>query len=67
MNALMRQSDLMELLRISRSTLWRMSQQENFPKPVFVRGMKRWRLEEIETWLRGRQEVAVAEVPQAGW
>ena len=66
MNALMRQRDLMELLRISRTTLWRMMQQENFPKPVIFRGMKRWRLEEIETWLRGRQEAAGGELPQAG-
>ena len=66
MNALMRQRDMMEFMRISRSTLWRMSQFEDFPKPVIVMGMKRWRREELESWLSARQVETAIEVSTAG-
>jgi predicted DNA-binding transcriptional regulator AlpA len=66
MNVLMRQRDLMEFLRISRSTLWRMSQHEDFPKPVILIGLKRWRREDLESWLRAKQGEAAAGVSIAG-
>lgn len=66
MNALMRQRDMMEFLRISRSTLWRISRSDDFPKPVILMGMKRWRREELESWLSARQVETAIEVSTAG-
>lgn len=51
MDALLRQRDIMEIMKISRSTLWRVQQQEDFPKPVALLGCKRWRREELKGWL----------------
>lgn len=48
---LLSQHDLMEIMKVSRSTLWRVRQRENFPKPVMVLGCKRWRPEELKAWL----------------
>jgi predicted DNA-binding transcriptional regulator AlpA len=56
MNALMRQRDLMEFMNISRATLWRIQKHKNFPKPVILLGCKRWRREDVETWLEGKKE-----------
>jgi len=65
MDGLMNAVDMMEFLRISRSTLYRMSQREDFPRPVIVSGMKRWRRDEFESWLRAKQ-VATAGLSPAG-
>jgi len=62
MNDLMRRCDIMDFMKISRSTLWRLSQDENFPKPVLLMGMMRWRRAELESWLSARQEEATGEV-----
>lgn len=51
MDALLKLRDLMEIMKISRSTLWRVQQREDFPKPVTLQGCKRWRLEELKSWL----------------
>lgn len=59
MGGLMRQRDMMDFMKISRSTLWRIMRQEDFPKPVILMGLKRWRREDIETWLRSRQDEVV--------
>lgn len=57
MNALLRQRDLMEFMHISRATLWRIQRHKDFPKPVVLLGCcKRWRREDVETWLEGRKE-----------
>lgn len=53
-DALLRQRDLMEIMQISRSTLWRVQQRDDFPKPVTLLGCKRWRREELEAWLNER-------------
>ncbi len=58
MDGLMNAVDIMEFMRISRSTLYRMSQRDDFPKVVIVCGMKRWRRDELESWLRTRQATA---------
>jgi len=65
MNVLMRQRDLMEYMNVSRSTLWRMTQREDFPKPVILMGLKRWRREELESWLSLRQEQATGQASTA--
>jgi predicted DNA-binding transcriptional regulator AlpA len=51
MDALLKLRDLLEIMKISRSTLWRVQQQEDFPKPVALLGRKRWRREELQAWL----------------
>ena len=61
----MTQVDMMEFMRISRSTLYRMSQRDDFPRPVIVGGMKRWRRDELESWLRASQ-LAAAGLSLAG-
>lgn len=56
MNALLRQRDLMEFMNISRATLWRIQRHKDFPKPVILLGCKRWRREDVETWLEAKME-----------
>ena len=56
MNALLRQRDLMEFMNISRATLWRIQRHKDFPKPVVILGCKRWRREDVETWLEAKKE-----------
>ncbi|WP_210446239.1 helix-turn-helix transcriptional regulator [Vibrio crassostreae] len=49
---LIRQTELAMLLGISITTLWRLRQDESFPKPVVIRArMIGWRLCDIESWL----------------
>jgi len=66
MGGLMRQRDMMDFMKISRSTLWRIMQHEDFPKPVILMGLKRWRREEIETWLSSRQDEVASGMSSAG-
>jgi len=66
MSGLMRQRDMMEFMKVSRSTLWRIMRHEDFPRPVVLLGLKRWRREEIERWLRSRQDEAAACMQSAG-
>jgi predicted DNA-binding transcriptional regulator AlpA len=51
MEALLRQRDLMEIMNVSRATLWRLLRNQDFPKPVILMGCKRWRTEDVESWL----------------
>lgn len=51
MDALLKPRDLMEIMKISKSTLWRVQQREDFPKPISLLGCKRWRREELQEWL----------------
>ena len=55
MEALLRQRDLMEIMNVSRATLWRILRHQNFPKPVVLMGCKRWRREDFESWLEARK------------
>ena len=52
---LLRIRDVMERTRISRSYIYRLIQQDEFPKPlkISVRG-RRWRLDEIQEWIEAR-------------
>ncbi|MFZ4857741.1 MAG: helix-turn-helix transcriptional regulator [Desulfuromonadaceae bacterium] len=56
MDALLRQRDLMEIMHVSRATLWRMLRYQDFPKPVVLMGCKRWRHEDFESWLEARKK-----------
>jgi predicted DNA-binding transcriptional regulator AlpA len=64
--SLMTRSDLMEFLGISPTTLWRLARQADFPRPVLVRGMKRWRRDEVDKWLNAGREVAAAGLSHGG-
>jgi len=55
-NDLLRQDDLMEFMKISRATLWRIRRHKDFPKPVVLLGCKRWRRKDVETWLEAKKE-----------
>ncbi|MDD2899312.1 MAG: AlpA family phage regulatory protein [Desulfuromonadaceae bacterium] len=57
MEVLLRQRDLMEIMNVSRATLWRVLRHQNFPKPVILMGCKRWRSEDVESWLEARKSV----------
>lgn len=62
MEALMNQRDLMEFMKISRATLWRMQKKADFPKPVILmNGSKRWHQEEIYLWLEAKKQVTAGE------
>ena len=66
MEALMRQRDLMEFMKISRATLWRMQRHMDFPKPVILmNGAKRWRREEIDLWLEAKKQAPSGEASVA--
>ena len=53
-----REKSLVRLLGISRTTIWRMVKRGDFPKPISL-GLraKGWRWEDIEDWVRSREEV----------
>ncbi len=55
MEALLRQRDLMEIMNVSRATLWRMLRYQDFPKPVILMGCKRWRAEDVAVWIEARK------------
>ncbi|SNB45418.1 AlpA family transcriptional regulator [Geobacter sp. DSM 9736] len=66
MEALMNQRDLMEFMKISRATLWRMQKKADFPKPVMLmNGAKRWRREEINLWLDAKKQTTSGEASVA--
>lgn len=57
MEALLKQTDLMEIMSISRATLWRMLRHQNFPKPVILMGCKRWKAEDVALWIEARKSL----------
>ncbi|WP_100637088.1 helix-turn-helix transcriptional regulator [Marinomonas sp. ef1] len=49
---LLRTHDLMNMLRVSRATLWRIRQNKNFPKTIyFGSSTPYWRSQDINNWL----------------
>ena len=52
---LISRQQLLELLTISESTLWRWQQKKDFPRQIFL-GPKRvaWRLVEVERWIEAK-------------
>ncbi|EGR3003016.1 transcriptional regulator [Vibrio parahaemolyticus] len=58
---LIRQSELAMLLGVSSTTLWRMRQDDSFPKPVSIRSrLIGWRIRDIENWLEANKLDAAA-------
>ncbi len=58
-NGIMRSPEVIALVGVSRTTLWRMERDGIFPKrvQVSVRAVG-WRREMVEKWIQDRQEVA---------
>jgi predicted DNA-binding transcriptional regulator AlpA len=53
---LLNRKRLADLLQVSRTTLWRLEQDETFPRPVALRpGCERFDPEAIDAWLLQRQ------------
>ena len=43
--------EMLPLLPIKRSTLWKWVKMGTFPSPVKVNSLTRWRVEEVNAWL----------------
>lgn len=56
MTDLLKIADLMERLKISRSTLATLRRTGRFPKPVNVGHALRWRGEDIEGWISANRK-----------
>lgn len=58
---LIRQNELAMLLGVSNTTLWRLRQEQSFPKPVSIRSrLIGWRIQDIEMWLEANKLGAAA-------
>lgn len=59
-NRLLRVGEVADLLGVSRSYVYKLAQEENFPKPIVLgdersrRASSRWVLSEIEDWVNTR-------------
>lgn len=59
-NRLLRVGEVADLLGVSRSYVYKLAQEENFPKPIVLgdesnrRSSSRWVLSEIEDWVNTR-------------
>ena len=53
----LRPRQVLEMIGVSRTTLWRMVQAGNFPRPVRITERNRgYLLKSVETWMRARAE-----------
>jgi prophage regulatory protein len=53
----LRPRQVLEMIGVSRTTLWRMVQAGTFPRPVCITERNRgYLLESVETWMRARAE-----------
>ena len=53
----MRPQDVVEMIGVSRTTLWRMVQAGTFPRPVRITERNRgYLLEAVEAWMKARTE-----------
>lgn len=55
MEELLTFSELAELLRVSRSTAWRMLRSGDFPVWILVGRRRRWRREDVAAWLEEKE------------
>ena len=55
-NKILRLPAVLELIQLSRSTVYAMLKNDDFPKPLKLGPRARaWRLEDVENWLEGRR------------
>ena len=58
-NGIMRAAEVIALVGVSRTTLWRMERDGTFPKRVQLSTRAvGWRREAVERWIKDRREVA---------
>lgn len=43
---------------VDRTTVWRWCRAGTFPRPLYLSGLRRWRLSDLEAWERDRLETA---------
>ena len=59
MQPILRIRDVVAVTRLSRSTIYRLIQAGQFPKPIkLTERASGWRYEAVEQWLKARSEVA---------
>jgi prophage regulatory protein len=55
MEKILRVTEVLKLTGLSRTTVWRMIQLDEFPTPVALgRRAVGWRASDVETWISGR-------------
>jgi prophage regulatory protein len=55
---LLREPDVLQIIQISRSTLWRLVRQGTFPRPLKLSvGATAWKADEVEDWIETRKRV----------
>lgn len=53
----LRPRQVVEMIGLSRTTLWRMVQAGSFPRPLWITGRSQgYLLESVEAWMRARTE-----------
>ena len=51
---ILRQSEVLRITKLSRTTIWRMRKERRFPEPLDISvGVKGWLRSDIERWMRG--------------
>jgi excisionase family DNA binding protein len=62
---LLSDTELAEVLSVSRNTIWRWADQvEGFPQPVKIGGATRWRKDDVEKYLKSLTVVHTRKVSQ---
>jgi predicted DNA-binding transcriptional regulator AlpA len=49
-------NEVCEYLSITRTTLWRLEKEPNFPQPVKILSQKKWKRSEIDEYLEKTRE-----------
>lgn len=52
---LLKDTQVAEILSVSRPTVWRWVHSDALPKPIKIAGSTRWKLEEIEAWVNNQE------------
>jgi len=61
---IIRKTELLELVKLSRSTIWRLEKQGSFPKRRRIsRRLVGWLLSEVEDWIASRPSATPQEMP----
>jgi prophage regulatory protein len=51
---ILRQREVLQITKLSRTTIWRLRKQRRFPEPLHISvGVKGWLRSDIERWMRG--------------
>jgi excisionase family DNA binding protein len=48
-------TDVVELLEVSRSTVYRLMERHDFPKAIKVGGSVRWDFKEVDAWVEAQK------------